>query len=121
MSSTLILISLMLALSVAVIFPEFQYSNSSKVKNNNEFDYMVNKQRKGFLILGLAAISTFFVSIQILSVPLFVMHLVLDVLFGIYAYIAFQVRADSIQRKLVENNLFESEVIEPLEYLKQAG
>ena len=49
------------------------------------------------------------------------MHLVLDVLFGIYAYIAFQVRAESIQRKLVENNLFESEIIEPLEYLKQAG
>ena len=71
MSSTLILISLMLALSVAVIFPEFQYSSNSKQNLGREYEFMVNKQRKGFLIIGLGAISTFFVSIQLLSVPLY--------------------------------------------------
>ena len=120
MSSTLILISLMLALSVAVIFPEFQYSNNSKISNNSEFDYMVNKQRKGFLIIGLGAISTFFVSIQLLSVPLFITHLLLDIVFGVYVYTAFQVRANSVQKRLIETSYTITDSIEPEEYLKQA-
>ena len=53
MGSTLVLISLMLSLSIAVIFPEMKYSQNSNSTTSVEFDYMVNKQRKGFLILGL--------------------------------------------------------------------
>ena len=120
MSSTLILISLMLALSVAVIFPEFQYSSYSKQNLVREYEFMVNKQRKGFLIIGLGAISTFFVSIQLLSVPLFITHLLLDIVFGVYVYTAFQVRANSVQRRLIETSNRTTDSIEPEEYLKQA-
>ena len=68
MGSTLVLISLMFSLSIAVIFPEMKYSQSNSSSKTVEFDYMVNKQRKGFLILGLLAVITFFTSIQSLSV-----------------------------------------------------
>ena len=53
MGSTLVLICLMLSLSIAVIFPEMKYSQTSNTSISSEFEYMVNKQRKGFLILGL--------------------------------------------------------------------
>ena len=86
MGSTLVLISLMLSLSIAVIFPEMKYSQTNSSSVTAEFDFMVNKQRKGFLILGLLAVITFFTSIQTLSVGIFVLHLLIDVVFGIYAY-----------------------------------
>ena len=120
MGSTLVLISLMVSLSIAVIFPELKYSKSSINVHTDEYDFMVDKQRKGFLILGVLAVGTFFVSLQTLSVGLFLLHLIIDTLFGIYAYASFQVRAASIQQRNIAftNDLtFEDESIE---YLKQA-
>ena len=76
---------------------------------------MVSKQRKGFLTIGLLAVSTFFVSIQTLSVSLFVLHLFLDLLFGLYAYTSFQVRRTT----LLQNSLVGSSfTIEKLTYRK---
>ena len=86
----------------------------------NCYDFMIDKQRRGFLILGLLAVVTFFVSLQTLSVGLFLLHLVIDILFGVYAYASFQVRAASIQRR---NVAFMNDVTfedESIEYLKQA-
>jgi hypothetical protein len=120
MGSTLVLISLLLSLSIAVIFPELKYSNSNINVHTDEYDFMVDKQRRGFLILGLLAVVTFFVSLQTLSVGLFLLHLVIDILFGVYAYASFQVRAASIQRR---NMAFMNDVTfedESIEYLKQA-
>ena len=120
MGSTLVLISLILSLSIAVIFPELKYSNSNINVHTDEYDFMIDKQRRGFLILGLLAVVTFFVSLQTLSVGLFLLHLVIDILFGVYAYASFQVRAASIQRR---NVAFMNDVTfedESIEYLKQA-
>ena len=62
MSSTLILIGLLLSLSMAVILPEIQISknqNSYAYIISPEYDSMVNRQRRGYLVLGLLAVSTF--------------------------------------------------------------
>ena len=119
MSSTLVLIALMVSLSVAVVFPELQYSKVNK-SISNEYQFMVEKQRKGFITLGLVALSSFFVALQTLSVPIFVFHLIIDVVFGIYVYIAFQVRSSSLQRNsfsFVDELLADDDNVE---YLKQA-
>ena len=95
MSSTLVLIGLLLSLSMAVILPEVQISKNQSNYSfmiSREYDFMVNKQRRGYLVLGLIAISTFFISIQTMSVPIFIAHLVFDVIFGVYAFLSFQVR-----------------------------
>ena len=120
MGSTLVLISLMLSLSIAVIFPEMKYSQTSNTPISSEFEYMVSKQRKGFLILGLSAIITFFTSIQTLSVSLFVLHLLLDVVFGIYAYASFQVRASLMQIHKISSVNEDVLELDEYEYLKQA-
>ena len=104
MSSTLVLIGLLLSLSMAVILPEVQISKNQSNYSfmiSREYDFMVNKQRRGYLVLGLIAISTFFVSIQTMSVPIFIAHLVFDVIFGVYAFLSFQIRR-SMQ---MQNNL----------------
>ena len=119
MGSTLVLISLMLSLSIAVIFPEMKYSQTNSSSITAEFDYMVKKQRKGFLILGLSAVITFFTSIQTLSVAIFVLHLLIDIVFGIYAYASFQVRASLIQMQKISSIDKVSEFDE-YEYIKQA-
>ena len=119
MSSTLVLIALMVSLSIAVVFPELQYSKVNK-SISNEYQYMVEKQRKVFITLGLVAISSFFIALQTLSVPIFVFHLIIDVFFGIYAYTAFQVRSSSLQRNsfsYVDELLADDDNVE---YLKQA-
>ena len=119
MSSTLVLIALMVSLSVAVVFPELQYSKVSK-SISNEYQYMVDKQRRGFITLGLVAMSSFFIALQSLSVPIFIFHLIIDVVFGIYAYTAFQVRSSSLQRNslsYVDELLADDDNVE---YLKQA-
>ena len=97
MSSTLVLIALMISLSIAVVFPELQYSKVNK-SISNEYQFMVEKQRRGFIILGLVAMSSFFIALQTLSVTIFVFHLIIDLIFGVYAYTAFQVRSSSLQR-----------------------
>jgi len=119
MSSTLVLIALMVSLSVAVVFPELQYSKVSK-SISNEYQYMVDKQRRGFITLGLVAMSSFFIALQSLSVPIFIFHLIIDVVFGIYAYTAFQVRSSSLLRNsfsYVDELLADDDNVE---YLKQA-
>ena len=119
MGSTLVLISLMLSLSIAVIFPEMKYSQSNSSSKTVEFDYMVNKQRKGFLILGLLAVITFFTSIQTLSVGIFVLHLLIDLVFAIYAYASFQVRASLIQMQKI-SSIDKVPEFDEYEYIKQA-
>ena len=119
MSSTLVLIALMVSLSIAVVFPELQYSKVNK-SISNEYQFMVEKQRKGFVTLGLVAITSFFIALQTLSVPIFVFHLILDVLFGIYAYTAFQVRSSSLQRNSFTYVDDSSAGDDNVEYLKQA-
>ena len=119
MSSTLVLIALMVSLSIAVVFPELQYSKINK-SISNEYQFMVEKQRKGFITLGLVAITSFFIALQTLSVPIFVFHLIIDVVFGIYAYTAFQVRSSSLQRNSFIYADDSSADDDNVEYLKQA-
>ena len=119
MSSTLVLIALMVSLSIAVVFPELQYSKVNKFISN-EYQFMVEKQRKGFIALGLVAITSFFIALQTLSVPIFVFHLIIDVVFGIYAYTAFQVRSSSLQKNSFTYVDDPSADDDNVEYLKQA-
>ena len=122
MSSTFVLISLLLSLSMAVLVPEIKDSKNSIFSFSPEYDHMVNKQRKGFLTIGLLAVSTFFISIQTLSVPIFVLHLVLDVLFGVYAYISFQVRrATLLQNSLVGSSFASETITQQEDFLQEAG
>ena len=120
MGSTLVLIGLMLSLSIAVIFPEVKYSQTSNSSISPEFEYMISKQRRGFLILGLSALLTFFTSIQTLSVGLFLFHLLIDVVFGVYAYASFQVRASLIQMQNISSVDEDILELDEYEYLKQA-
>lgn len=122
MSSTFVLISLLLSLSMAVLVPELKDSKKPIFSLSPEYDYMVNKQRKGFLSIGLLAVSTFFVSIQTLSVSLFVLHLFLDLFFGLYAYTSFQVRRTTLlQNSLVGSSFTNENNNQQEEYLQEAG
>ena len=122
MSSTFVLISLLLSLSMAVLVPEIKDSKRTIFSFSPEYDHMVNKQRKGFLTIGLLAVSTFFISIQTLSVPIFVLHLVLDILFGVYAYISFQVRrATLLQNSLVGSSFASETITQQEDFLQEAG
>ena len=124
MSSTLVLIGLLLSLSMAVILPEVQISKNQSNYSfmiSREYDFMVNKQRRGYLVLGLIAISTFFISIQTMSVPIFIAHLVFDVIFGVYAFLSFQVRRSmQMQNNLSLGNQQELKKVEEESYLKEA-
>ena len=124
MSSTLVLIGLLLSLSMAVILPEVQISKNQSNYSfmiSREYDFMVNKQRRGYLVLGLIAISTFFISIQTMSVPIFIAHLVFDIIFGVYAFLSFQVRRSmQIQNNLSLGNQEEMKKVEEESYFKEA-
>ena len=124
MSSTLVLIGLLLSLSMAVILPEVQISKNQSNYSfmiSREYDFMFNKQRRGYLVLGLIAISTFFVSIQTMSVPIFIAHLVFDVIFGIYAFLSFQIRRSmQMQNNLSLGNQQEMKKVEEESYFKEA-
>ena len=124
MSSTLVLIGLLLSLSMAVILPEVQISKNQSNYSfmiSREYDFMVNKQRRGYLVLGLIAMSTFFVSIQTMSVPIFIAHLVFDVIFGVYAFLSFQVRRSmQMQNNLSLGNQQEMKKVEEESYFKEA-
>ena len=124
MSSTLVLIGLLLSLSMAIILPEVQISKNQSNYSftiSREYDFMVNKQRRGYLVLGLIAISTFFISIQTMSVPIFIAHLVFDVIFGVYAFLSFQVRRSmQTQNNLSLGNQQEMKKVEEESYLKEA-
>ena len=124
MSSTLVLIALLASLSMAVVLPEVQISKKNSSINYSftpEYDYMINKQRKVYLVIGLVALATFFVSLQTMSVGLFIVHLITDCIFGIYAFISFQVRRSTqLQNSL--NTISENNYVEydNEEYLKEA-
>lgn len=124
MSSTLVLIGLLLSLSMAVILPEVQISKNQSNYSfmiSREYDFMVNKQRRGYLVLGLIAISTFFISIQTMSVPIFIAHLIFDVIFGVYAFLSFQVRRSmQMQNNLSLGNQEEMKKVEEESYFKEA-
>ena len=124
MSSTLVLIGLLLSLSMAVILPEVQISKNQSNYSfmiSREYDFMANKQRRGYLVLGLIAISTFFISIQTMSVPIFIAHLVFDVIFGVYAFLSFQVRRSmQMQKNLSLGNQKEMKKVEEESYFKEA-
>ena len=124
MSSTLVLVGLLLSLSMAVILPEVQISKNQSNYSfmiSREYDFMVNKQRRGYLVLGLIAISTFFISIQTMSVPIFIAHLVFDVIFGVYAFLSFQVRRSmQMQNNLSLGNQQEMKKVEEESYFKEA-
>ena len=124
MSSTLVLIGLLLSLSMAVILPEIQISKNQSNYSfmiSREYDFMVNKQRRGYLVLGLIAISTFFISIQTMSVPIFIAHLVFDVIFGVYAFLSFQIRRSmQMQNNLSLGNQQEMKKVEEESYYKEA-
>ena len=124
MSSTLVLIGLLLSLSMAVILPEVQISKNQSNYSfmiSREYDFMVNKQRRGYLVIGLIAISTFFISIQTMSVPIFIAHLVFDVIFGVYAFLSFQVRRSmQMQNDLSLGNQQEMKKVEEESYFKEA-
>ena len=124
MSSTLVLIGLLLSLSMAVILPEVQISKNQSNYSfmiSREYDFMVNKQRRGYLVLGLIAISTFFISIQTMSVPIFIAHLVFDVIFGVYAFLSFQIRRSmQMQNNLNLGNQQEMKKVEKESYFKEA-
>ena len=59
-------------------------------------------------------------SIQTLSVGIFLLHLLLDVVFGIYAYASFQVRASLIQMQNISSVDEDILELDEYEYLKQA-
>ena len=124
MSSTLVLIGLLLSLSMAVILPEVQISKNQSNYSfmiSREYDFMVNKQRRGYLVLGLIAISTFFISIQTMSVPIFIAHLLFDVIFGVYAFLSFQVRRSmQMQNNLSLGNQQDMRKVEEESYFKEA-
>ena len=124
MSSTLVLIGLLLSLSMAVILPEVQISKNQSNYSfmiSREYDFMVNKQRRGYLVLGLIAISTFFISIQTMSVPIFIAHLIFDVIFGVYAFLSFQVRRSmQMQNNLSLGDQQEMKKVEEESYFKEA-
>ena len=124
MSSTLVLIALLASLSMAVVLPEMQISkknNSINYSFTPEYDFMVNKQRKAYLMIGLFAVATFFVSLQTMSIGLFVVHLISDCVFGIYAFISFQVRRSTqLQNSLSSFNDDVQVEYGNEEYLKEA-
>ena len=120
MSSTLVLIALLASLSMADILPEMQISKNN-TSFNAEYDFMVNKQRKAYLMIGLFAVATFFVSLQTMSLGLFVVHLITDCIFGIYAFISFQVRRSTqLQNSLSSFNDDVQVEYDNEEYLKEA-
>ena len=124
MSSTLVLIALLASLSMAVVLPEMQISKKNNSVNYSftpEYDFMVNKQRKAYLMIGLFAVATFFVSLQTMSLGLFVVHLITDCIFGIYAFISFQVRRSTqLQNSLSSFNDDVQVEYDNEEYLKEA-
>ena len=124
MSSTLVLIALLASLSMAVVLPEMQISkknNSINYSFTPEYDFMVNKQRKAYLMIGLFAVATFFVSLQTMSIGLFVIHLFTDCVFGVYAFVSFQVRRSTqLQNSLSSFNDDVQVEYDNEEYLKEA-
>ena len=93
MTSPIILILLISSLCLAVLFPEYQYKENSGMESNS-FRDLIRRQRSVYALLGFAAVLTFTLALEFLSVSFFVTHLVLDCIFGIYALNAFRYRRE---------------------------
>ncbi len=99
MTSPIVLLLLVTSLCLAVLIPEYKTKGQLDFQTNS-FNNLVSRQRKVYAILGSGAVITFALAIELLSVPLFITHLVLDCLFGIY------VRSAVLYRREVRiNNL----------------
>ena len=93
MTSPIILILLISSLCLAVLVPEYQYKGNSSLESNSLSD-LIRRQRRVYAVLGSSAVLTFTLAIEYLSISLFITHLVLDCLFGIYALNAFRYRRE---------------------------
>lgn len=93
MTSPVILFLLVTSLSLAVLLPEYQ-SNRELSNQSGSYTNLIKRQRRVYAVLGSFAVATFAMAIELLSVSLFVTHLVLDCIFGIYALNAFRYRRE---------------------------
>jgi len=81
------------SLSLAVLLPEYQLKKESSNQPDSYID-LIAKQRRVYAVLGAIAVITFAMAIELLSVSIFVTHLVVDCIFGIYALNAFRYRRE---------------------------
>ena len=93
MTSPVILFLLVSSLSLAVLLPEYQSKRELNSQPDSYID-LIRRQRRVYAVLGSFAVITFAMAIELLSVSLFVTHLVLDCIFGIYAMNAFRYRRE---------------------------
>ena len=93
MTSPIVLLLLVISLSLAVIVPEYQSKRESSSQPDSYTD-LIRRQRRVYAVLGSIAVTTFAMAIELLSVSLFVMHLLVDCIFGIYALNAFRYRRE---------------------------
>lgn len=93
MTSPIVLFLLVFSLSLAVLLPEYQLKKESSNQPDSYID-LIRKQRRVYAVLGAIAVITFAMAIELLSVSIFVTHLVVDCIFGIYALNAFRYRRE---------------------------
>ena len=93
MTSPIVLLLLVISLSLAVIVPEYQSKRESSSQPDSYTD-LIRRQRRVYAVLGSIAVTTFAMAIELLSVSLFVTHLLVDCIFGIYALNAFRYRRE---------------------------
>ena len=112
LTSPIVLFLLVFSLSLAVLLPEYQLKKESSNQPDSYID-LIRKQRRVYAVLGAIAVITFAMAIELLSVSLFITHLVLDCIFGIYALNAFRYRREvsirnynhvSISNESIENS-----------------
>ena len=93
MTSPIVLLLLVISLSLAVLVPEYQSKRESSSQPDSYTD-LIRRQRRVYAVLGSIAVTTFAMAIELLSVSLFVTHLLVDCIFGIYALNAFRYRRE---------------------------
>ena len=112
LTSSVVLLLLVSSLSLAVLLPEYQ-SNRELSSQPDSYTNLIKRQRRAYAILGSFVVVTFAMAIELLSVSLFITHLVLDCIFGIYALNAFRYRREvsirnynhvSISNESIENS-----------------
>jgi|TARA_B100001750_G_C15495754_1_gene594050 hypothetical protein len=91
MSSSVVLFTLIGSLSLAVLLPELRLKRDYHFASS-QAAIMLKKQRIIFFILGTFAVMTFFLAINTISTPIFIAHIVIDCVFGLYALVAFNSR-----------------------------
>ena len=110
MTSPIVLLLLVASLCLAVLIPEYKTKGHSDFQPNS-LNRLISRQRKVYGLLGSAAVITFALAIELLSVPLFITHLILDCIFGIYVRSAVlyrrEVRINNIGHISVGNDSIE--------------